>query len=86
MIGGTSLNRAKLGEFDLEAHVEGPLEDKLRLLLQFCHSEECHPQQVLLGALEHDPVPRHAGRVVAIDELEVGQHPRLSVVLLSVKF
>ena len=77
-----------LGKLDIEAHVESLLEDMLGLGLHFRHSKECHPQQILLGTLEHDPLsllPRHGSGVIAMDELEVGQHPRLSVDGLSVK-
>ena len=38
------------------AHVESILEDVMGFRLHFPHPEECHPQQVLLGTLEHDGV------------------------------
>ena len=70
------------------AHVESILEDVLGFRLHFPHPEECHPQQVLLGTLEHDGLhllTRHFSGVVAMDELKVGQHPCLSVVGFCVK-
>ena len=79
---------AILGEPCVESQIECLLEDVLGLCLQLGQPKKCHPQQVLLGTLEHDPLPllpRHGSGVIAMDELEVGQHPRLSVDGLSVK-